>query len=116
VQGDHRRLDKLNLDGTLGVGEGERLIVLPLTAPFLGYDGEVWTYLRAKDATIEDVGLTINRGTLNPRAFGVLTRMESDLDSQIQPEALISEICDNATVLTYDAFDGQWIIFLELRS
>ncbi len=116
VQGDHYRLDRRDSDGTVAVGQGERLIVLPLDKPFLGYSGEVWIYLRARDAIIEDVQLTINRGTLHPRALGVLTRIESTLETQIQPEALIDEICDNSTVLIYDAFDGQWPIFLQLRS
>ncbi len=115
VQADYFRLNRRDSRGHISAAPGERMIVLP-SEEHCGYLSEAWIRLQCRDATEEDVRLTIARGMQHPRPFGMITEFPGAVPDGGLPSAVAEQLCQDASLLVYDAFDGQWPIFLALKA
>ena len=118
IQADYRRLFRTDENGNLRSAPGEKLIVLEnLDLPVSSeYRKEVWVYLQGGRVEKKEIELTMNRGMLYPRPFGILATLQIAVESGVTSKTLQNEIVDSAGYLVYDAFDGQWPIFAGLEA
>lgn len=116
VQCDYRRLATRGDNGLIRTGHGERLLVIDHASTLGGseFQAEVWVDVFGCFAGREDIDLTLARGSLHPRALGVLATLPDGYPAAASGEALSEMIVRGARYLVYDAFDGQWLLFAEL--